>query len=241
MTEKFGIEIEFLGLGNDEDARYALPDFLFEERCYGGYRCRMHHDGSVKSCSEHDNTEHCTDDCHDEDWIEHGAEIVTRPLKVCEESFDEVRMIFIALNEAGAWVNNSCGIHVHIDAEFVRSYPDKQAFFRLARAMYAKYEDAIDTRMDRHRQRGRNTYCQSMKVERDEYVYNDRYFKLNTASFVRHGTIEFRHHHGSLDAEEVIAWAKSCLVFIHYVRAVYEANYETPTASLDEQIACLYA
>lgn len=241
MTDKFGIEIEFLGLGEEDDARDTLPDFLFEDRCYNGYNCRMHHDGSVKSCSEHDDTEHCEEWCGEEGYQTYGAELVTRPLKVCEENFDEVRMIFTALNEAGAWVNESCGIHVHIDASFVQNYFDKQRFFKLARQMYAKYEDAIDSRMSYGRQKGRNFYCQSMKMERHERAYNDRYFKLNTSAFVRHGTIEFRHHHGSLDAEEVISWVKSCLVFIHHVRAVYEANYETPTASLDAQIERLYA
>lgn len=38
------------------------------------------------------------------------------------------------------------------------------------------------------------------------YLSHARYVKLNIASYVNHGTVEFRHHHGTLDYDEIIHW-----------------------------------
>jgi hypothetical protein len=45
---------------------------------------------------------------------------------------------------------------------------------------------------------------------------HQRYFQLNLASLLRHGTIEFRGHSSSADAERVLRYAQFILAFVEY-------------------------
>jgi hypothetical protein len=49
-------------------------------------------------------------------------------------------------------------------------------------------------------------------------IANSRYRKVNLDSYNRHGTLEFRHHHGSIDGDVVCNWVKFVLNLVERAR-----------------------
>lgn len=238
FSNKFGIEIEFLGMGSCTGSiahNLGVKRGLPVEECGGEVSdvWLVKEDGSVEDdgvyCEwDDDGDGHQCGDC-DNCYMAKGAEIVSPPMYYNQDSLDEIKLILAALNKAGGYVNETCGLHVHVDASFLHEYTleDKRRFFKHIRSLYAKYEDAFDARIHSNRRKDRNHYCRTMKWAdcdpRDSNVAYDssRYVKLNTHSFTQHGTIEFRHHHGTLKSDEVINWVKTCLIFIQYARDTF--------------------
>lgn len=142
------------------------------------------------------------------------------------------------INEAGAQVNRSCGLHVHFGA---KDFTLAQ-WVRIIRN-YAALEEVIDSFMPRSRRGNSNTYCKSIKqaAERLDSVHTmhdlyrafncDRYHKVNVEAFRSHKTIEFRHHSGTTEFTKIEAW-------INFLRALieYSINNETivSASSIDE-------
>jgi len=165
-------------------------------------------------------------DAHGRSHYENGltCEIVS-PILSGEEGLLELAKVCKILTENGGKVNKSCGLHVHINA---RGLDPK--VFALTAARYAKYEQVIDSFMPASRRASNNSrFCASIvsnvnnnigtlanaaSVDSVYRVFGGRFFKLNFESYLRHGTIEFRHHSGSLNAEKVCNWVKFCQAFV---------------------------
>lgn len=119
------------------------------------------------------------------------------------------------LNEAGARVNSSCGLHVHIGAANLTPMQYCNVFVN-----YAYLESVIDSFMARSRRDSR--WCRSIKPRLVELeaaqthreiamaMSYDRYFKVNSQSYERHKTIEFRVHQGTTNYEKIDAWVAFC-------------------------------
>lgn len=153
-------------------------------------------------------------------------------------NLDSLKKVCKAINEAGAQVNKSCGLHVHFGAE---SFTVAQ-WVRIIRN-YAALESVIDTFMPMSRRGNNNCYCKSIEIpaSRLDYVTtlddlrsvfrNDRYYKVNVMSFIRHKTIEFRQHSGTTDFTKIESW-------INFLRGLitYSLNNETiiSASSIDE-------
>ena len=172
-----------------------------------------------------------------------GSCEVVSPVLRGSDGLAEVRTVMKVLREAGAHVNESCGMHVHVgvdhltrkqQANIIRAYHGFQwamtAWVRERRinnswAKFRSYEDAkfLADRWESHGPSvALNGQC--------------RYHALNVASFARHGTFEFRAHHGSLNGTNAAAWVALQLAFIEKVCAMVQAH-ETRCALLatDEQ------
>jgi hypothetical protein len=56
-----------------------------------------------------------------------------------------------------------------------------------------------------------------------------RYYKLNLAAYVKHGTLEFRQHAGTLNLNKMINWIMFCVQFVEDSRLPqsYLDNYKT--------------
>ena len=52
-----------------------------------------------------------------------------------------------------------------------------------------------------------------------DYV-NDRYYGTNLCALQKYGTIEFRYHSGTVDAEKIIAWVRILNAIVSCVRSV---------------------
>lgn len=120
-----------------------------------------------------------------------------------------------ALNETGAQVNISTGLHVHIGAANLSD----EAYINVFKN-YQKLERVIDTFMARSRRANNSQWCRTLqgknftwcttKSDIFDTMNGDRYFKVNACSYARHQTIEFRQHQGSTDFEKISNWVNFC-------------------------------
>lgn len=165
-----------------------------------------------------------------------GCEVVSPVLR----NLASLKKVCKTINEAGAKVNKSCGLHVHFGAQ---NFTIAQ-WVRVIRN-YAALESIIDSFMPMSRRGSNNTYCKSIaraaayleafgaRTMRDiENAFrDDRYHKVNVMSFRRHNTIEFRHHSGTTDFTKIENW-------INFLRGLleYSINNETiiSASSIDE-------
>lgn len=139
-------------------------------------------------------------------------EVVSPPLKG-EEGLAQLKTVCDVLARVGAKVNRSCGLHVHCDAASLRT----EDIVRLYK-LYGRYESTIDSMLPPTRRGSGNSFCRSIvdaasrmygvTTWRDisRLLYGSRYHKVNIESFVRHGTVEFRQHSGTVEYEKIANW-----------------------------------
>lgn len=154
-----------------------------------------------------------------------GFEVVSPVLKG-EDGLSELKKVCDALVNAGAKILSCCGLHVHLGTDDFKT--DIRVWKNLYKN-YAKLENTIDSFMPQSRRN--NTYCESMRVrgwnEKIESATNlrdleakitrsSRYFKLNSQSYWRHHTVEFRQHSGSVEFEKVKNWILFCARFVEF-------------------------
>lgn len=153
-------------------------------------------------------------------------------------NLNSLKKVCKVINEAGAQVNRSCGLHVHFGAKDLTI----AQWVRIIRN-YAALESIIDSFMPMSRRGDNNTYCKSIRSHADRCVnatdmndiYDafdyDRYHKVNVMAFRGHKTIEFRHHSGTTDFKKIENW-------INFLRGLieYSINNETiiSASSIDE-------
>jgi hypothetical protein len=143
-----------------------------------------------------------------------GYELKSPPLEVNNKNLKLVKNLVDELKEkTRGVVNTTCGLHVHLSAAGMTS----EHKLRVARR-YANFEDQFDKFMHPSRRENNNTYCRSLKDVLSYHSqpslesFNSHYLKVNLGNCVRERmnkyTIEFRHHHGSLDGERIANWVK---------------------------------
>lgn len=132
-----------------------------------------------------------------------AAEVVS-PILSGAEGLEQVAAVCSALKAVGAKVNKSCGLHIHHDAQDFNS--DK--LVKVVR-VYQKMEKMIDSFMPRSRRADNGRYCRSVigcdPVSVASHGHS-RYHKINLQSWYRQGSIEFRHHSGTVEADKIINW-----------------------------------
>lgn len=160
---------------------------------------------------------------------ENACEVVSPILK----SLKSLETVCQVINEAGAQVNKSCGLHVHLGAE-------KFTLEQWCRIIlnYAAIEPVIDSFMSRSRRGDVNGYCMSIKGDIEANVnaiYTnikrggrhslgdiqrafdcDRYHKVNPMAFDSHKTIEFRQHNGTTDYIKIKNWIEFLTALVAY-------------------------
>lgn len=151
---------------------------------------------------------------------EQGLELVSPPLRGVE-GFAQIEKVCAVLGRLGARINTTCGLHVHIGAR-----NEQLGFFKNLITLYERFQGVIDTTLPVSRRD--NTYCRPISIlpahltsarsvadvaraisqTPDASRDGTRYKKLNLKSFWAHGTVEFRHHSGTVEATKVIEWVK---------------------------------
>lgn len=212
---KFGIEIELVNVDSHSDLRRAIRSHLREENLDdSGWSVK--YDGSLNSLG-----------------AKGGAEVVSPALTHGPSSLRAIEIVCKAIREYGGFVNDTCGVHVHVD---VRSYKADQILNIVQ--TYAENETHIDSFMTSPRRDDNAEYCRSMvkhianpatlvqdfrtqhyhrmndsteglicEAARWQRAIERRYSKVNVYNaFVRHGTIEFRQHHATINSDELLAW-----------------------------------
>ncbi|MBP5364564.1 MAG: amidoligase family protein [Bacteroidales bacterium] len=152
--------------------------------------------------------------------VQYAAECVS-PVLEGEEGLSRLQSLCGALKEAGAKVNSTCGLHVHIGAALFSAMHYLNVFVN-----YKHIERVIDTFMAESRRGNKNRYCRTLAdknldaiavtaadtvgdvAEKVGIVLENRYFKVNCEAFRVHGTIEFRQHQGTVDYAKISNWIK---------------------------------
>lgn len=151
--------------------------------------------------------------------VGHGLELVSPPLKTAEMK-RQLEIVCEVLNELGAKVDKTCGVHVHHDVEDL-TVENFKTLYRL----YDKHSEHIDGIMPLSRRRAYQSdfgtrYCRPISESQLEGLANatsvsdirnvmhSRYCVINFNSYVKYGTIEFRQHSGSTDFAKLYNWIK---------------------------------
>lgn len=146
-------------------------------------------------------------------------ELVSPPIHG-DDAFRQLKVACDALAFAQCKVDRTCGLHVHHDANDLNVKQFANIF-----ALYIKLEETIDTFLPESRRASNNQYCNSLALtaaqkrtkleqlkkaksinEIAENIYSSRYHKVNAQSYLRHGTVEFRQHSGTLDYDKIYNW-----------------------------------
>lgn len=215
-TSTFGVELEFVGGDADAIARElydlgitAAPYRLnYHARVSDDTKWKLERDGSVSSGSR-------------------GGELVSPILKDTPETWRQIEVICEVAKRHGAWINQSCGGHVHIGMNKLDTARQRwRRFFK----MVENYEEclyrAAGGDLGRIRRNASN-YATSfseraayanrmnfrMDTERDvremtTTVSNlNRYYGINLKNIAtdRAPTVEFRYFNGSLNPKQIQA------------------------------------
>lgn len=109
-----------------------------------------------------------------------------------------------AMLKGRAYINNSCGTHVHFDMRHVGPNEVKQYGQRVARAV-----PALKTILPKPRRN--NKFCVSninnMESRGDPH---ERYSFVNLQSYPKYKTLEIRGHSATLKADKILTWIKIC-------------------------------
>ena len=167
--------------------------------------------------------------------VENGHEVVS-PILIGQDGLNEAVRVANALKAAGASANKTCGFHVHFDAHEMTVNEIRTICTR-----YAKYEAEIDRFMPRSRRADNNRFCHTVvhefvstafqtatTIERLADAQESRYFKVNLKAYLRHHTIEFRQHSGTVEAEKIQNWILFLDDFVN--ESIRIANGTTATA-----------
>ena len=233
-SQNFGIEIEMTGLTRAAAARIIAGYFDTQAAHIGGdydtYTVRDDQNRQWKLVS--DASIRCRNGNNRQAGREYSVELVS---PICQYAdIETVQEVVRKLRGGGAKVNDSCGIHVHVDA----SSHTPQTLRNIVNIMASK-EDLLYKTLKV--QVNREHYCQKadtrfleelnhkrpktmQEVEQmwyngygGRYIHYDdsRYHALNLHSVFSKGTIEFRMFNSTLHAGEVKSYIQLCLAISH--------------------------
>jgi hypothetical protein len=148
----YGVELEVAGLS--EEQAYIILNMMgipvVDPRAPGDAdrmnKWRIHHDGSIKDTR-----------AQRSDIEERTCELVS-PILRGPKGLKQIKKVCAVIKKAGGYVNQSCGLHVHVGAEDLTPEHVMSILNR-----YAKYEPIIDTFMHHGRRLDSdNQYCGSV-------------------------------------------------------------------------------
>lgn len=227
-SRKYGVEIEAFGAPAGEVALSLIQ---------AGILCSVesyHHEtrSHWKLTSDSSLVDNASNRCDFRSFDSSSTvwELVSPPLSG-DDGLRQIKTVCEVLNRLGVTVNNSCGLHVHHEVgDF--DLPTWKALLR----RYANYEELLDEFQPQGRRRSVNGCCVSLveccdismlfkeigraqNVDELANVIGSRYHKVNMQSFWRHGTVEFRHHAGTVDFTEIANWIILTQSFVEHARA----------------------
>ena len=232
--QRFGIEIEMTGITRAGAAKVAATYFGTRSEYVGTYyqtyaavdqegrQWKFMSDGSIRAEKKVNGEKRAA-----------GAVYRTEMVSpICRyEDIEKIQELIRELKKKGAIVNESCGIHVHIDA----SPFDAGKLRNLTNIMAAKEDliyKALGVSVERqHRwcrpveerfleelNRRRPTSMEAVeeiwyngRSRRGQHYDQSRYHCLNLHSVFQKGTVEFRLFNGTLHAGKIKAYIQFCL------------------------------
>ena len=154
------------------------------------------------------------------------------PILVGETGLRELEKVCWVLDLCDVKVNESCGLHVYIDATGF----NMETWRNLALS-YKHLEPVIDRFMPASRRD--NRYCRGLGHVSDEMIRSartvdelkgrigDRYHKVNLEAYSRHKTVEFRQHSGTINFAKMEKWIRFINGLIIFARTGQLPNRTT--------------
>jgi len=150
-----------------------------------------------------------------------GFELVS-PILKGDDGLEAIRRVTEALGHTDAYINSRCGFHVHVGVP--SGFKKDIMFFKRLAFLYVQFENEVwDQMMPLSRRGNNNSYCLSLQFSPNAFAAattlrglsstltgSNRYVKLNFESFFLHGTVEFRHHSGTLEFTKIKNWIDIC-------------------------------
>ncbi|MFR2755375.1 MAG: amidoligase family protein [Eisenbergiella massiliensis] len=236
--QRFGIEIEMTGITRGKAAGVAA-EYFGTYSCYmgAGYNTYVALDSQGRQWKFMSDSSITAQRKEGRHKVSAGSEYKTEMVSpICRyEDIVSIQEIVRKLKANGAFVNSSCGIHVHIDA-----LPFDARTLRNITNIMASKEDLIYKALQVDVSRERR-YCKKVDngfleelnrrkpktkeavrkiwYERQadnihsetEHYHDSRYHCLNLHSVFQKGTIEFRLFNGTLHAGKIKAYIQFCL------------------------------
>ncbi len=234
-TQRFGIEIEMTGITRATAAKVIAGHFNTSATHVGGvYDSYVVRDNTGRQWNVvSDSSIECQTRRGATYNREYAVEFVS---PICKyEDIPTIQELIRSLRSAGAKVNSSCGIHVHVDA----STHDVKTLRNIVNIMASKEDllyKALQVRPEREEDyckkadtrfldalNGRRpktmdqleTLWYNGRTGRYSHYDHSRYHALNLHSVFSKGTIEFRLFNSTLHAGEVKSYIQLCLAISH--------------------------
>ena len=230
-AQTFGVEIEMTGITRNRAAKTIAAYFGTEASHYGGgydaYHATDRQGRAWKAMSDSSIRAEKKDGSYASDLYK--TEVVTPILRY--EDIEDLQEILRRLRKAGAVVNSSTGIHIHIGAENftpatlcnllknIRSKEDilyKAIKVKENRARYCqktnqKLIEMIEVHRPKTREKLADLWYAEAPYGRDHHYNNSRYHGLNLHAYFTKGTVEFRLFNSTLHAGELKAYIQFCM------------------------------
>ncbi len=247
-TQTIGVEIEMTGLTREmaaeavakyfgtaaENTNDAYKSYVVKDNT--GRIWRFMSDGSIHAQRIHDGKKVDADG-------KYRVEMATPILNYGD--IETLQDVVRAVRNAGAFVNRSCGLHVHIGAKdfnarqlrnLLNYVASREEIFYAALNVYEnrkEYCGRADKRIVREVNKNKPATLEQFKeIWYNKYTnracdhYDEsRYTVLNLHSFFSRGTIEFRIFNSTLQADEVTAYVQFCLALTHFGKTTKRAMY----------------
>ncbi len=193
------------------------------------------------------------------------AEIVLPPIALCQVGKEYLESVCRVLSDIGCRINQSCGLHVHIGNAPLADTTHAARFtgdsilhtertsrflsehgepfdFTIVKDLFVRWErqqDIINTMFPRSRTN--NRYCKPLNATKIENantiseLNHGKFYAINLDTW-RNGTIEFRQHSGTIEADKIWRWLQFLDNFVNWtIEARVEhgnrsTTVETPTA-----------
>ena len=251
--QNFGIEIEMTGITRSAAAKIIARHFGTTATHVGGSydtytvddnagrKWKIVSDASIQCQSRGERTASRL----------YAVEVVS---PICKyEDINTIQELVRELRRSGAKVNDSCGIHIHVDA----SRHDPKTLRNIVNIMVSKEDllyKALKVQIDReyYCQKADLRFLEDVNLKRPKSMseletlwYNGssrrgvhydstRYHALNLHSVFSKGTIEFRMFNSTLHAGEVKSYIQLCLAISHQA-LIQQRAMRTKTQSDNEK------
>ncbi|WP_320123027.1 amidoligase family protein [uncultured Sphaerochaeta sp.] len=252
-TTRFGIEVEMTGITRKDAAQAARMvlggELVYEGSYYDtwklmasdGREWKFTYDGSIRcETRSHGARESAT--------RLYGVEMVS-PILTYEADIERMQEVIRAIRKAGAFANNSCGIHIHLDGQghtprsirnFVNIiYARNDLFYKALgiearRARYCKKMDEhLVSTMNRRKPTTfdaiEDIWYAGYRGSRQMHYHESRYHFLNLHSFFHgHRTVELRGFNSTLHAGEVRSYIAFALALNNQALKQTSASTKKP-------------
>lgn len=148
-----------------------------------------------------------------------GWELVSPPLSG-DEGMRQLQVACEAMAALNVQVNRTCGLHIHHDATQMDLDTYKNTI-----TLYASAQDAISSTLPESRRNATYAYpYNSTELARVRTALDirsmghvlGRYKVVNTQSYARHQTVEFRQHSGTTEYDKIRHWIAFGQALIRY-------------------------